>query len=127
MDWYEVLWILLITIPLTLIWVYAIIDLFRRDDLSNVATALWLVAIVLFPVIGTLAYLIFRPPAATPEERMLAEIATREDVSRRLSRPEQLEVLSRLHDQGKLTNEEFQREKQRILQAPEERSGVLSS
>lgn len=118
MDWYEVLWILLITIPLTLIWVYAIIDLFRRDDLSNVATALWLVVIVLFPVLGTLAYLIFRPPAATPEERVLAEIEAREGVARRMSRTEELDLLANLHDKGKLTNEEFQREKERILQTP---------
>ena len=53
--------IFFIIIPLLMIWLFAIVDLFMRPDLSGVAKALWLVGIVILPLIGTLVYFVAKP------------------------------------------------------------------
>jgi Phospholipase_D-nuclease N-terminal len=63
-----------------LIWALTVFDLFRRDW-SVLRKALWAVGMLIFPVVGVIAYFIVRPPAASdvdagaasrdaPEERM---------------------------------------------------------
>lgn len=102
MDFWEVFWLLLIFIPLLLIWAFAMVDIFRRDDIAGWIKALWMLAVILVPFLGTLIYLIFRPPGATPEER---------DSPTAIG----LQVLSDLHDRGKLTDGEFAAEKSRLM------------
>ena len=46
------------------IWALALFDLFRRNW-SVSKKALWAVAMLIFPVVGVIAYLIVRPPAAS--------------------------------------------------------------
>jgi hypothetical protein len=41
--------------------IYAFIDNFRRRDHSGWAKALWALIIIIFPLLGTLVYLIARP------------------------------------------------------------------
>jgi hypothetical protein len=44
-------------------WVAAIVDMFKRKDMKPWQIAAWIVFIVLFPIIGVIAYVLFRPPA----------------------------------------------------------------
>ena len=53
--------IFFIVIPLLMIWLFAIVDLFMRPDLSGIAKALWLLAIILVPLIGMLVYFVAKP------------------------------------------------------------------
>jgi hypothetical protein len=55
---------LLIWAPIMFLWVAALVDIFRRHDLSGVAIAAWLLLIVLLPIVGTLIYFIARPSVA---------------------------------------------------------------
>lgn len=57
----ELFWILLFWIPVTAIWVVTLFDIFRRPGMSGVARAVWVVAVIVLPVIGTVIYLISRP------------------------------------------------------------------
>ena len=63
MDFWDVFWILLIFIPLLLVWAFALVDIFKRDDLAGWQVALWVLCVIFLPFIGTLIYLIFRPHA----------------------------------------------------------------
>ncbi|GAA2362921.1 hypothetical protein Cme02nite_41330 [Catellatospora methionotrophica] len=119
MDFWDVFWLLLIFIPLLLIWGFAIVDIFRRDDLSGWLKALWVVVVILLPFLGTLIYLIFRQPGATPQERQAMDQASREFVEKYSpsDSAQQLRLLSDLHDRGKLTDVEFAEEKTRLLDA----------
>ncbi|GAB4047126.1 SHOCT domain-containing protein [Catellatospora paridis] len=119
MDFWDVFWLLLIFIPLLLIWGFAIVDIFRRDDLSGWLKALWIVVVVLLPFLGTLIYLIFRQPGATAQERRAMDRASREFVEKYSPNDsaQQLKLLSDLHDRGKLTDAEFAEEKTRVLDA----------
>ncbi len=55
MEFWDVFWLLAIWIPLVLLWVFALVDLFR-SPMSGTAKALWAIAIVLLPVIGVIVY-----------------------------------------------------------------------
>jgi hypothetical protein len=115
-GFWEVFWLLLIFVPLLLVWTFAVFDIFRRDDLRGWMRALWLVVVILAPFIGTLIYLLFRRPGATPEERRAMDTASREFVQRYTpdNRIQQLQVVADLHDRGKLTDAEYEAEKARI-------------
>jgi hypothetical protein len=118
-NFWDVFFLLLIYIPLLLIWGFSIFDIFRRDDLHGLAKAIWLVVVILIPVFGTFVYLIFRRPGATEEERQAIDQANRQFVQHYSSAPtsaDQLRTLAELHDSGKLTDEEFTKEKARVIQ-----------
>jgi hypothetical protein len=54
----------LMFIGFAVIWVAALVDLFRRADLGTAAKIIWAVAMLLFPILGPLVYAVARPPAA---------------------------------------------------------------
>lgn len=117
LDFWEVFWLLIIFIPLLLIWGFAVVDIFRRDDITGWLKALWIVVVILMPFFGTLIYLLFRPPGGTKQERAAIDAASRDFVQRYSpdDRAAQLATLADLHDRGKLTDAEFETEKGRVL------------
>lgn len=104
---WEVLWIILIVIPITICWVAAILDLFmRRTDLRWWAVALWLLFILILPILGMLIYFITRP--TLPAETQAIEMAQRHAVAQQTaSYASALKDLSDLHERGVITTEEF--------------------
>jgi hypothetical protein len=114
-TFWNVFFLLLIFIPALMVWGFAVIDIFRRDDITGGMKALWLAVVIFLPFLGTLVYLLVRPVGATPNERAGLQPPSPEMVARyqpaAASRAEQLAVLSDLHDRGKLTDEEFAAEK----------------
>ena len=113
MDFWDVFWLLIIFIPLLLIWGFALVDIFRRDDMPGWLKALWVICVILAPFFGTLIYLLFRRPGATAQERQAMDQASREFVEKYspTDHSQQLATLSDLHDRGKLTDQEFATEK----------------
>ena len=120
-TFWETFFLFLIFVPLALIWAFALLDIFRRDDIGGLSKALWILVIFVVPFFGTLMYLIFRRPGGTPEERELIDAASRGFGARYAptDRATQLQALADLHDRGKLTDEEFAAEKARLGDAPE--------
>lgn len=119
MNFWNWFWILFIFIPLTMLWAFAIVDVFCRDDLGGGLKAVWVIAIILFPWLGILLYVILRPSGMAwwgrssgvvpePDTNPAAQY-TRESAASELTK------LSDLHDRGKLTDEEFAAAKQRVV------------
>ena len=106
-----IFWVFLLAI-----WFYLLIvifmDLFSRHDLSGWAKAAWTIGIIIFPLIGILIYLITRPKP-TPEE--VAEAQAAEARAAGITAADQLTQISALHDQGKLSDEEYAAEKKKII------------
>ena len=48
-------------------WVRAVIDLFRRHDLTRSAKAAWMIFLLIFPFISLLIYIMVRPPRRAGE------------------------------------------------------------
>jgi hypothetical protein len=63
MTWWEGFILVFLAIPLIVLWVAIVIDLFRRTDLSGLKVATWVVLLLIFPVISALIYLAVRPRA----------------------------------------------------------------
>ena len=105
-----ILWVFLLAI-----WFYLLIvvftDLWQRD-MSGWGKAAWVIGIILFPLIGILIYFITRPK---PSEAEIAEAEAAEARRTGVTAADQLEKLSALHDQGKLTDEEFAGQKAKLL------------
>ncbi|WP_205328647.1 SHOCT domain-containing protein [Glycomyces sp. YM15] len=119
MSFWDFFWLLLIWLPLMMMWAFALLDIFRRDDLKGWLKALWVVVVVVLPFFGTLIYLIARPAGATAAEREALDASGRAFVAKYApdNAAEQLRVLADLHDRGKLTDAEFQTEKARVMGA----------
>ena len=60
-TFWDVMLLFFVWIPLLMLWFFCMFDVFGRRDLSGWGKALWILAIFIFPWIGALAYLIFRP------------------------------------------------------------------
>ena len=58
-------WVLLFWLPVIFLWTAALVDIFRRRDLSGLAIAGWLILIFVLPILGALIYFAARP--ATPQ------------------------------------------------------------
>ena len=110
------LWILWIWI---LIWI--IIDIFRSHDLNGFEKALWFLFILFIPLIGVLVYLIARGGKMHEHAVQQAQQQDQEfrayvqDAAGSQSSADQLGKLADLHDRGVITDEEFAREKAKVL------------
>ncbi len=59
--------LLAVVIPLVLLWVFTLRDVFKREDLHGPATVMWVLVIILLPFLGMVIYFVTRPP--TPMEQ----------------------------------------------------------
>jgi Phospholipase_D-nuclease N-terminal/Short C-terminal domain len=110
-------------LALLFMWIWiaigVIVDVFRSDDLSGLGKAGWLLLIVILPLIGVLIYLIARGHKMSDHAVRHArqqDAAFREYVRDAASTP--ADDLARLEDfknRGVITEEEFQRAKQKAL------------
>jgi ABC-type multidrug transport system fused ATPase/permease subunit len=96
-------------------------DLFRDHGMSGWGKALWIVFLIFLPFLGTLIYLIARGQGM--RERALAQ---QQEAQKQLdayvkqtagggSAADELTKLAKLHDDKKLSDEEFERAKAKIV------------
>ena len=52
-----------------ILWIRAVIDVFRRGDLSGAAKAAWAIVMLIVPLIGLLVYYMLRPSDAQIAQR----------------------------------------------------------
>lgn len=71
MEFWDFFFIFLIFIPLTIAWIYTVIDIFMRPDESGLAKFLWLLLVLFLPILGMLIYFIARPSEPEIAERAL--------------------------------------------------------
>jgi phospholipase D-like protein len=115
MDWFwHVVWVCLVVIPIVLLWIAVVVELFRRDDLKGWMKLLWLLFVLVFPVLGAITYIIVtwlradraRDLGAAPEPPPGTPPSTVGDLAR----------LDRLRRSGVLTEEEFQSGRRAVLE-----------
>jgi type VI protein secretion system component VasK len=113
---------------LWVIWIWLLItvfiDIFRSHDLSGWGKALWFLFVLLIPLVGVLVYLIARGDkmherAAQQAQQQDAEARAyiRDAASPSASSADELTKLAGLRDHGVISDEEFEREKAKVLAA----------
>lgn len=82
MSWWQDFLLVFLAIPLIVLWVAIVIDLFKRTDLSGLQIATWVVLLLIFPIVSALIYLAVRPRvplfssrASSVEDRLATEHA----------------------------------------------------
>ena len=108
-------------------WIYLLIvvvtDIFRSDDLSGWAKALWVLFVVIVPWLGILVYLIARGDEMSAraasdyrrrDEEMRAYVRDAASTSG-ASTADELTKLAALRDSGTITAAEFEQQKAKIL------------
>jgi len=114
------LWVIWIWI---LIWVF--IDIFRSQDLSGWAKALWFLFVLLIPLIGVLVYLIARGDSMNERASQQARQQDQEfrgyvqeaAADSPANTADQLAKLADLRDRGVISAQEFERQKAKVLAA----------
>src|SRR3954453_23126126 len=80
----QVMFSLLIVVPICILWVAAVVDLLRRGG-SGVKIAVYLVLILILPILGPIIYFVLRKETATPEE-LEAQVMAQADLRREAGR-----------------------------------------
>ena len=104
----------LIFIPMMMLWIYTLVDIFQRVDLSGWVKALWVIFVLILPLLGMLIYFIARPilPQDVQKQQQYEksmQAAQAADVTDKLAK------LSELRDKGVISEEEFQAQKAKLL------------
>jgi hypothetical protein len=111
------------------IWIWLLVmvffDVFRSHDMGGGAKALWCIFIIILPFLGVFVYLVAR--GGKMQERRMNEVAQQQKAFDQAVRSaagtegadtaSQLSKLADLKSQGVLTEEEFQSEKSKLLNA----------
>jgi len=119
----DVLWAML-WFFLFIIWIWLLITIFVdifRTDMSGWAKAGWVIVIILLPFLGVLIYLIAN--GSKMQERSAESAAAAQQaqdsyiksVAGTENTADQLKTLSDLHDSGKLTDDEYNAQKAKLL------------
>ena len=121
----ELLWSLLVIylMVMYLVIVFTVIfDIFRSEDLSGVKKAIWVIALLMFPFITLVVYLITRGDGLGQRNLAAAQQskAATDDYIRSVAAPgggvaTEIEKAKGLLDSGAITAEEFSAIKSRLL------------
>jgi ABC-type multidrug transport system fused ATPase/permease subunit len=118
---YSILWFFLFFIEVWLA-VSVFIDIFRSHDLKGWAKALWILFVIILPLIGILAYFIFRGDKlrahqveAAQSQQDYARQYIQEVAGTKPSVADEIAKLAELKNKGEITEEEFQRMKEHVI------------
>lgn len=98
-----------IAIPLALVWLVALFDLFRRTDLTIGRKVVWTIVIVAGVFVGTAAYFIVRPARLPPGKDSRDSTKQSSDIVTNL------EALRQQHLDGTLKDDAYLKQKQKLL------------
>lgn len=117
MNIWELALLLFVFIPMAILWFRTMMDIFDRRDLSGLSKGLWLLAVVMLPLVGVLAYLFTRP--VTDQDRERAETyqqaVRQQQVAAGFSVAGEIEKLDGLLTKGVITQDEFNRQRTSLL------------
>jgi hypothetical protein len=115
----DVLWTMFIFF-LWVIWFWLLftvfVDVFRRHDISGWVKAFWVIFVVVVPWFGVLIYLITQH-AGMAERSTRATVQAQDELRQAVgfSVADELEKLDRMKSEGKLSDEEYQRLRGRLV------------
>jgi len=91
-------------------------DLFRRHDISGWVKAIWVIALIVFPYLGILVYLITQSRGMA-ERSGQQTVQAREELRRVVgfSVADEIEKLDRLKKSGSITDQEFTRLRAKLV------------
>jgi type VI protein secretion system component VasK len=110
-------WMVVFFLWIAFFWVFisVVADIFRRDDIHGWKKAMWLLLIIILPLIGILIYVIARPKVTAQDVRMLTQAQAAQQAAAGVSTADELAKLKELHNQGVLSDSEYESLKQKTI------------
>jgi Short C-terminal domain/Phospholipase_D-nuclease N-terminal len=101
----------------TFIWIFIALfsDIFRRDDLTGMSKALWLLLLIVLPFLGSLIYIIVRPKVTAGDVRRMTQMEAGVKAASAVSSTDQIAKLQELRAAGAITEAEFEKLKAETL------------
>ena len=101
------------------IWLFIALigDVLRRDDLSGLGKAGWLLFMILLPFLGALIYIISRPKMTAQDVRMMTKSDAAYRAASGVSTADELAKLGELRAQGVINDQEYEDLKRKTLAA----------
>ena len=118
MDLGDILWAMLaFFFWFMVIWIFIAVfaDIFRRNDLSGLGKAGWILLIFILPFLGLLIYMIARPRMTEQDKQMIQQAQERDRRASGYSAADEVAKLAKLRDEGKITAEEYESMKQQAM------------
>ena len=102
---------------ISFIWIFISLfgDIFRRDDLSGVAKASWLILLIILPLLGSLIYIIARPKVTPGDVRRMTQMDAGVSAAAAVSPTDQIAKLQELRAAGAITQDEFEKLKSQAM------------
>jgi uncharacterized membrane protein YcjF (UPF0283 family) len=116
----SVLWTLIVIFA-WVIWFWMLIvifgDLFRRDDISGWAKAIWVIFLIVLPFLGVLIYLVRQSSGMAARHAKQAQAAQAQQAKPGASSSPASEIENARHllDNGSITREEFEVIKRKVI------------
>jgi len=114
MEFWEWLVVFFIYIPLMMVWIFTLVDIFQRPNLSGWVKALWVIFVLFLPLLGMLIYFIARPVTEQDVERA-KQVRENQQYYKTAQATEQLYALQQMLESGQISQEKYDKRKAKIV------------
>ena len=100
------------------IWIFIglFADIFRRNDLSGVAKAGWLLLLIILPFLGALIYIAMRPKVTAQDVELMTRAEAGQKAAASVSVADQIAKLQELKASGAITEPEYEALKKKAME-----------
>ena len=100
------------------IWIFIglFADIFRRNDLSGVAKAGWLLLLIILPFLGALIYIAMRPKVTAQDVELMTRAEAGQKAAASVSVADQIAKLQELKAAGAITEPEYEALKKKAME-----------
>lgn len=99
------------------IWIFIAVfaDIFRRNDVSGLGKAGWIILIFIVPFLGALIYMIARPKMTEQDKEEIQKMQVAQQRMQGYSAADEVAKLAKLRDEGTITAEEYETMKKQAM------------
>ena len=118
LTFWDVVWSLVIFFFwFMFIWIFISLfaDIFRRNDLSGLAKAGWILLLVIVPFVGALIYIIARPKMTAQDLAMITQAEAAAKAASQVTPTDQVAKLAELKASGAITDAEYEQLKKQAI------------
>jgi len=114
-DFFWSMMIIFFWVTAFIIWFQCFFDMFRRDDLSGVMKAVWVVVLIVLPWVGALVYLITRPKVTASDVQNMVRAEAAVQAASGVSTADELQKLAALKEAGVIDDKQYEELKAKLL------------
>ncbi len=99
------------------IWIFIQVfaDIFRRNDMTGMSKAIWIIAIIILPLLGCLIYMVTRPKVTAQDVQMMTRADAAMGAASQVSTADELTKLASLRDAGAISPAEYESLKAKLV------------